>query len=51
MVENPGQGLNAETQRAQLRTSAKERRLQPAEAPFLPCCRVNAAFLAEAFEC
>src|SRR5271167_4362356 len=28
---------------------APERRLQPAEAPFLPCCRVNAAFLSEVF--
>jgi hypothetical protein len=30
---------------AQLDPAAGERRLQPAEAPFLPCCRVNAAFL------
>jgi len=35
--------------RAQLGINAKERRLQPAEAPFLPSCRVNAAFLSEAF--
>jgi hypothetical protein len=34
--------------RAQLDTIARERRLQPAEALFLPCCRVNAAFLSEA---
>ena len=27
--------------------TTKERRLQPAEAPFLPCCRMNAAFLSK----
>jgi len=31
--------------RAQLRSSAGERWLQPAEASFLPRCRANAAFL------
>jgi hypothetical protein len=34
---------------AQFDTTTKERRLQPAEAPILPCCRVNAAFLSAAF--
>jgi hypothetical protein len=34
---------------AQLCTTVKERRLQPAVAPFLPRCRVNAAFLSETF--
>ena len=34
---------------AQLDTTTKERRLQPAEETLLPCCRVNAAFLSAAF--
>jgi hypothetical protein len=37
------------TGRAQLDPTAKERWLQPAEPPFLPCCRVNAAFPSEIF--
>ena len=32
-----------------LDTAAKERRLQPAETPFLSCCRVNAAFISVTF--
>jgi hypothetical protein len=42
-------GLQTRSTRVQFDTTTKKRRLQPAEAPILPCCRVNAAFLSAAF--